>query len=227
MKESAVDTTSIKIQRPHLFINNSWRGSVSGTAFGHSSQSTFRGLCDNSSSDQSGYPVPASPCNSNSVQSGILVNSLSDNSTAVLPSTQLPTLCGIRSPAYSANPVCTGQSHNWLAGLPHCDVNSRSLVSKPSSIQSFVYSSQFSIIGVTKTWLSNQKFDPDILPSQYVLWGWCSSYSQKGNSSTFLFHSCWSWGCHNQVYLSLLWLSVLLMSNLTLLRIIIHLCVVI
>ena len=39
-----------------------------------------------------------------------------------------------------------------------------------SSLQSFFYASQFSIIGVTKTWLSDQIFNHEILPSGYVLY---------------------------------------------------------
>ena len=58
---------------------------------------------------------------------------------------------------------------DWVSCLA-VFVNSCSLVNKLSSFQCFVYSSQFSINGVTETWLSDQVFDREICPSQYTLY---------------------------------------------------------
>ena len=44
-------------------------------------------------------------------------------------------------------------------------MNSRSLVNKLSKFQAFVYSTNYSIICVSETWLSNHIFDNEILPN--------------------------------------------------------------
>ena len=46
----------------------------------------------------------------------------------------------------------------------------RSLVNKLSSFQSYVYSSNFSIICLTETWLSDHVYNNEILPSDFVLY---------------------------------------------------------
>ena len=49
-------------------------------------------------------------------------------------------------------------------------MNSRSLVNKLSKFQAFVYSTNYSIICVSETWLSNHIFDNEILPNGYTIY---------------------------------------------------------
>ena len=49
-------------------------------------------------------------------------------------------------------------------------MNSRSLVSKLSNFQSYVYSTPYSIYCITETWLSNSIFDSEILPHEYTIY---------------------------------------------------------
>ena len=46
-----------------------------------------------------------------------------------------------------------------------CLWNARSIVKQLTSFQSFVYSSDFSVIAVTETWLHDYIFDNEILSS--------------------------------------------------------------
>ena len=48
--------------------------------------------------------------------------------------------------------------------------NTRSLVSKISHLQSFIYSSDFSIFCFTETWLSNSIFDHEVFPSGFTVY---------------------------------------------------------
>ena len=58
----------------------------------------------------------------------------------------------------------TNVSNNYV-----CLWNSRSLVNKLTSFQSFVYSSKFNIFAITETWLSSSVFDNEILPSGFTI----------------------------------------------------------
>lgn len=49
-------------------------------------------------------------------------------------------------------------------------LNTRSLVNKLNKFVSFVYSSNYSIICCTETWLSADIFDNEILPSGYCIY---------------------------------------------------------
>ena len=48
--------------------------------------------------------------------------------------------------------------------------NCRSLINKLSLFQSFVYSSDFTFICLTETWLSDHVSDGEILPNGFVLY---------------------------------------------------------
>ena len=61
-------------------------------------------------------------------------------------------------------------SEQWLLnGVNVCYLNSRSLVNKFTQFQAFVYSSAYSIICVTETWLSDHIYDKEILPSKFTI----------------------------------------------------------
>ena len=47
--------------------------------------------------------------------------------------------------------------------------NSRSLVNKLTSFQSFAYSSKFNFFAITETWLNSSIFDNEILPSSFTI----------------------------------------------------------
>ena len=66
----------------------------------------------------------------------------------------------------------TGSSSAWLGVLrPQvCVQNCRSLVKNLSQFQSFVYASDFQIIGLSETWLSDNIADLEILPQAYSLY---------------------------------------------------------
>ena len=49
-------------------------------------------------------------------------------------------------------------------------MNTRSLVNKLSNFQSFICSSDFSILCITETWLSKDIFDNEIIPSGYTIY---------------------------------------------------------
>ena len=49
-------------------------------------------------------------------------------------------------------------------------LNIRSLVNKLSIFQSYVYSSDFDVICLTETWLSESVFDQEILPINYNIY---------------------------------------------------------
>ena len=59
-----------------------------------------------------------------------------------------------------------------------CCFNSRSLVSKLSTFQSFVFSTGYDQICVTETWLSDHIFDQEIMPSQYSIY--CNDRTTRG-----------------------------------------------
>ena len=59
-----------------------------------------------------------------------------------------------------------------------CCFNSRSLVSKLSTFQSFVFSTGYDLICVTETWLSDHIFDQEIIPSQYSIY--CNDCTTRG-----------------------------------------------
>ena len=49
-------------------------------------------------------------------------------------------------------------------------MNIRNLVNKLSNFQSFICSSDFSILCITETWLSKDIFDNEIIPSGYTIY---------------------------------------------------------
>lgn len=55
-------------------------------------------------------------------------------------------------------------------------LNTRSIVNKLSKFMSFVYSSNYSIVCCTETWLSDSIFDNEIIPTGYSIYrkdrGW-------------------------------------------------------
>ena len=51
-----------------------------------------------------------------------------------------------------------------------CYLNIRSIVNKLSLFQSYVYSSDFDVICLTETWLSESVFDQEILPTNYNIY---------------------------------------------------------
>ena len=51
-----------------------------------------------------------------------------------------------------------------------CVFNCRSLINKLSSFQSFVYSSDFTFVCLTETWLGDHVSDGEILPNGFVLY---------------------------------------------------------
>ena len=50
-----------------------------------------------------------------------------------------------------------------------CLWNSRSLVNKLTSFQSFAYSFKFNFFAITETWLNSSIFDNEILPSSFTI----------------------------------------------------------
>ena len=54
--------------------------------------------------------------------------------------------------------------------LTCCYLNSRSLVNKLTIFQSYVYSSDFDVICLTETWLTESIFDQEILPNNYNIY---------------------------------------------------------
>ena len=64
-----------------------------------------------------------------------------------------------------------GQSSDWLwQPLKVCLLNTRSLISKLSQLQPFVYSSPYTIYCSTETWLSDSIFDNEILPTGFSIY---------------------------------------------------------
>ena len=51
-----------------------------------------------------------------------------------------------------------------------CYLNIRSLVNKLSLFQSYIYSSNFDVIYLTETWLSESIFDQEVLPTNYNIY---------------------------------------------------------
>ena len=51
-----------------------------------------------------------------------------------------------------------------------CYFNARSLVNKLSRFQSLILSSNYDIVCVTETWLSESFFDQEILPPNYIIY---------------------------------------------------------
>ena len=51
-----------------------------------------------------------------------------------------------------------------------CYLNIRSIVNKLSLFQSYIYSSDFDVICLTETWLSESVFDQEILPTNYNIY---------------------------------------------------------
>ena len=51
-----------------------------------------------------------------------------------------------------------------------CYFNARSLINKLSRFQSFILSSNFDIVCVTETWLSESFFDQEILPPNFIIY---------------------------------------------------------
>ena len=52
----------------------------------------------------------------------------------------------------------------------YLNLNTRSVANKLSKFQGFVYSSDFSIVCITETWLNSDIFDNEILPSGYSIY---------------------------------------------------------
>ena len=60
--------------------------------------------------------------------------------------------------------------NNFNSMISCCYLNIRSLVNKLSLFQSYVYSSDFDVICLTETWLSDSVFDQEILPINYNIY---------------------------------------------------------
>ena len=57
----------------------------------------------------------------------------------------------------------TVKNNQWLASVFY--INSRSIVNKLDKFQSVVYSNSYDIIAVSETWLTNDIYSNEILPS--------------------------------------------------------------
>lgn len=60
--------------------------------------------------------------------------------------------------------------NNYNSMISCCYLNTRSLVNKLSIFQSYIYSSDFDVICLTETWLSESIFDQEILPINYNIY---------------------------------------------------------
>ena len=49
-------------------------------------------------------------------------------------------------------------------------INIRSIVNKFTQFQSLVYSHKYDLIAITETWLTENMFDSEILPNQYIIY---------------------------------------------------------
>ena len=61
---------------------------------------------------------------------------------------------------------------NYNCTFSCCYLNIRSLVNKLSLFQSYVYSSDFDVICLTETWLSESIYDQEIPPTNYNIYRW-------------------------------------------------------
>ena len=68
------------------------------------------------------------------------------------------------------NDLSTDFNDNPVTQLYTCLLNTRSVANKLSKFQGFVYSSDFSIVCITETWLNSDIFDNEILPSGYSIY---------------------------------------------------------
>ena len=70
----------------------------------------------------------------------------------------------------SISPPGMDVSSHSIDWLRVCLFNSRSLVNKLSNFQSFVYTSNFNILCITETWLTDSVFDLEILPTDFTIY---------------------------------------------------------
>ena len=68
----------------------------------------------------------------------------------------------------SPNDNSNNKSQCLGSGLHICLHNCRSLSNKLTEFQAFVYSSDYGIISLAETWLSDFIFDHEILPTGYI-----------------------------------------------------------
>ena len=73
--------------------------------------------------------------------------------------------------ALQLHPKLTVQVNDYIgSSINVCLLNAQNLVNKISDFQSFVYSSNYSIICCTETWLCNTIFNNEILPMGYSVY---------------------------------------------------------
>ena len=75
-----------------------------------------------------------------------------------------------------SNPQDAPNPSNWL--LQICLWNCRSLVNKLSEFQSYVYSCTHDVFVLTETWLSQDIFDKEILPTAFNIY--CNDRASRG-----------------------------------------------
>ena len=68
------------------------------------------------------------------------------------------------------NPITSKKTTNYNPTINCCYLNIRSLVNKLSLFQSYIYSSDYDIICLTETWLTDLIFDQEILPTSYNIY---------------------------------------------------------
>ena len=79
--------------------------------------------------------------------------------------------CNLNSDAtITYNHLQTNSSNSTNSVITCCYLNIRSIVHKLSLFQSYVYSSNFDVICLTETWLSESVFDQEILPTNYNIY---------------------------------------------------------
>ena len=77
----------------------------------------------------------------------------------------------VTSPTTPTSVTPPKSNNSWLSSPKSvCVFNCRSLINKLSLFQSLVYSSDFTFICLTETWLSDHVSDGEILPNGFVLY---------------------------------------------------------
>ena len=151
--ESGTDKKVIRIRGNSIFVRKIKYGSANASEF-----KLHTPVIPSDSEESSDNTLLSEPSMASAIQP--IVSSDNHDPPNEVPVTASDWLC---SPSHNS------RIDSFNNPITCCYYNARSLVNKLSKFQSLIYSSNYDIVLVSETWLSDSIFDQEILPTNYCI----------------------------------------------------------